>query len=47
MPKPLNVDRPAVSVLIVAVGGRETARKIKISEGAVLKLRTRRLDGFP
>ena len=35
MPKPLNVDWPAVRVLAVAVGVREAARQMGISEDAV------------
>jgi hypothetical protein len=35
MPKPLNVDWPAVWVLAVAVGVREAARQMGISEDAV------------
>ena len=35
MPKPLNVDWPAVRVLAVAVGVREAARQIGISQDAV------------
>jgi hypothetical protein len=35
MPKPLNVDWPAVRVLAVAVGVREAARQLGISEDAV------------
>src|SRR4029450_1853723 len=35
MPKPLNVDWPAVQVLAVAVGGREAARQMGISQDAV------------
>src|SRR5260370_1738384 len=35
MPKPLNVDWPAVRVLAVAVGVREAARQMAISEDAV------------
>jgi hypothetical protein len=35
MPKPLNVDWPAVRVLAVAVGVREAARQMGISENAV------------
>ena len=35
MPKPLNVDWPAVQVLAVAVGVREAARQMGISEDAV------------
>ena len=35
MPKPLNVDWSAVRVLAVAVGVREAARQMQISEGAV------------
>ena len=35
MPKPLNVDWPAVRVLAVAVGVREAARQMQISEDAV------------
>jgi hypothetical protein len=34
MPKPLNVDWPAVRVLAVAVGVREAARQMGISEDA-------------
>ena len=32
MPKPLNVDWPAVRVLAVAVGVREAARQMGISQ---------------
>ena len=35
MPKPLNVDWPAVRVLAVAVGVREAARQMGISQDAV------------
>ena len=35
MPKPLNVDWPAVRVLAVAVGVREAARQMGISEDSV------------
>jgi len=35
MPKPLNVDWPAVRVVAVAVGVREAARQMAISEDAV------------
>jgi hypothetical protein len=35
MPEPLNVDWPAVRVLAVAVGVREAARQMGISEDAV------------
>jgi hypothetical protein len=35
MPKPLNVDWPAVRVLAVAVRVREAARQMRISEDAV------------
>jgi hypothetical protein len=35
MPKPLNVDWPAVRVLAVAVGVREAARQMRISQDAV------------
>jgi hypothetical protein len=35
MPKPLNVDWPAVQVLAVAVGVREAARQMGISQDAV------------
>ena len=35
MPKPLNVDWSAVRVLAVAVGVREAARQMQISEDAV------------
>jgi hypothetical protein len=35
MPKPLDVDWPAVRVLAVAVGVREAARQMGISEDAV------------
>jgi hypothetical protein len=35
MPKPLNVDWPAVRVLAVAVGVREAARQMGITEDAV------------
>jgi len=35
MPKPLNVDWPAVRVLAVAVGVREAARQMQISQDAV------------
>jgi hypothetical protein len=35
MPKPLNVDWPAVRVLAVAVGVREAARQMRISPDAV------------
>jgi hypothetical protein len=35
MPKPLNVDWPAVRVLAVAVGVREAARRMGISHDAV------------
>ena len=35
MPKPLNVDWPAVRVLAVAVGVREAARQMAISQDAV------------
>jgi hypothetical protein len=38
MPKPLNVDWPAVRVLAVAVGVREAARQMQISEDAVRQL---------
>ena len=35
MPKPVNVDWPAVRVLAVVVGVREAARQMGISEAAV------------
>ena len=35
MPRPLNVDWPAVRVLAVAVGVREPARQMGISQDAV------------
>src|SRR4029077_17764162 len=35
MPRPLNVDWPAVRVLAVAVGVREAARQMGISQDAV------------
>jgi hypothetical protein len=36
MPAPLNVDKEAVRVLVVAVGVRETARRMNLSENTVL-----------
>lgn len=36
MPAPLNVDREAVRVLVVAVGPREAARRMNLSENTVL-----------
>jgi hypothetical protein len=48
MPKPLNVDWPAVRVLAVAVGGPRSGASNGDQPGrGATTLETRRPDGFP
>lgn len=37
MPPPLNIDKEAVRVLVVAVGAREAARQMGLSESTVMQ----------
>ena len=47
MPKPLDVDWPAVRVLAVAVGVREAARQMGISEDGCYNARNAKAGWVP